>query len=82
MKAYTARKLVEFMNGSTHFAGRTYFPKPETQSYFDVMAKDYQEIEVETMDVGGRTFAVPDHHLGYTKTYLLGYMESCGYSIK
>lgn len=80
-KAYIALKTINFIDDTVHLAGHTYFSCEESQAYFDVMAKDYEEVEVKTIDIGGRTFAAPNNGMGYTKSYLYGYMEANSYSL-
>jgi len=80
-RAYVAKKTISFDDGTSHLAGHTYFSTPETQAYFDVMSKSYSVIEVRTEQIGGRTFAVPNHEMGYTKSYLRGYMAANYYSV-
>lgn len=78
-KAYVARKTINFCDDTVHLEGHTYFSTEESQAYFDVMAKDYEEIEVKTVDINGRVIAVVNHPSGYTKSYLSGWMKATGY---
>jgi hypothetical protein len=79
-RAYVAKKTIKFDDVTSHLAGHTYFSTPETQAYFDANSKNYSVIEVRTEQIGGRTFAAPNHELGYTESYLFGYMTTSHYS--
>jgi len=78
LKAYKALRDVNFMDGSLHVMGRTYFPKKDEQAYYDVCAASYEIVEVETKDLGRRTIVLPDHEHGYTRNFLVSWMLSTG----
>lgn len=83
MHFYIAQRDTSFTDGSNHVKDRCYFPSTETQAYFDVMSKNYRLTELRTISVGDRNIPEPNHEYGYTKTYLIGWMESTGvYSVK
>jgi hypothetical protein len=79
MNYYIAKRDIHFSSGSNHFKGRCYFPSPETQSYFNVCEEDYVCNPLLTIEVENRVIASPNHNLGYTKSYLLGWMEANSY---
>lgn len=78
IKAYRALRDVNFVDGSMHVADRIYFPKENEQAYYEVCGAAYETVEIEEIQVGGRTIVVPDHPYGYTRSYLITWMVAHG----